>query len=212
MEVELSSWSWYPRRLRAEACRGTDLLSGLHDPPSCWKNKHQRKIRKVLRRRERVVKDNSFGKKTWKYMFQGAVCGLYVCTKTSCSYRTDVPTLDLTLRNTGEPWGSAEGGRCLSNEAVALDMAVGIFVNGERGDWHWNGMRTWRPVGEHQNERQDDTITNAFNKLHRGHQTHAQWETNKNWASVFGGWSTAIFRPGFMMWSGPQQHKTPNPN
>lgn len=50
MEVELSSWSWYPRRLRAEACRGTDLFSGLHDPPSCQKkpNKHQRKIRKIL--------------------------------------------------------------------------------------------------------------------------------------------------------------------
>lgn len=39
MEVELSSWSWYPRRLRAEACRGTDLFSGLHDPPSCRKKK-----------------------------------------------------------------------------------------------------------------------------------------------------------------------------
>lgn len=25
------------------------------------------------------------------------------------------------------------GGRCLSNEAVALDMEVGIFVNGDRG-------------------------------------------------------------------------------
>lgn len=38
MEVELSSWSWYARRLRMEACtRGTeDLFSGLQDPPSCW--------------------------------------------------------------------------------------------------------------------------------------------------------------------------------
>lgn len=37
MEVELSSWSWYPRRLRMEACLGReDLLSGLRDPPSCW--------------------------------------------------------------------------------------------------------------------------------------------------------------------------------
>ena len=36
MEVELSSWSWYPRRLRM-ACRGReDLLSGLHEPPSWW--------------------------------------------------------------------------------------------------------------------------------------------------------------------------------
>lgn len=36
MEVELSSWSWYPRRLRMEPCRGReDLLSGLRDPPSC---------------------------------------------------------------------------------------------------------------------------------------------------------------------------------
>lgn len=41
MEVELSSW--YGRRLRVEACRGTeacrsteDVFTGLHDPPSCW--------------------------------------------------------------------------------------------------------------------------------------------------------------------------------
>lgn len=43
MEVELSSWSGYPRRLRIEACRGSeDLFSGLHDPPSCWEKKHRR--------------------------------------------------------------------------------------------------------------------------------------------------------------------------
>lgn len=53
-------------------------------------------------------------------------------SQTSCSYSgRELPTLDLSLCNTGEPWGSAEGGRCLSNEAVALDMEVGIFVNGD---------------------------------------------------------------------------------
>lgn len=35
IEVELSSWSWGPRRLINEVWRGTeDLFSGLRDPPS----------------------------------------------------------------------------------------------------------------------------------------------------------------------------------
>lgn len=72
---------------------------------------------------------------------------LHVRTQTSCSERTALPTLDLSLCNTVEPWGSEGGGRCLSNEAVALDMEVGIFVNGDRGGigiemvWGCEGQR-----------------------------------------------------------------------
>lgn len=46
------------------------------------------------------------------------------------------PTLAMGLCNTGEPRGSAEDGRGLSNEAASLDMEVGIFVNGKRWAWH----------------------------------------------------------------------------
>lgn len=48
IEVELSSWSWGPRRLINEVWRGTeDLLSGLRDPPSCWKAYRERIVRPV---------------------------------------------------------------------------------------------------------------------------------------------------------------------
>lgn len=56
------------------------------------------------------------------------------------------PTLAMNLCNTGEPWGSTEDGRCLSNETATLDVEVGIFVSGKRWARHWDGT-TMRPSG-----------------------------------------------------------------
>lgn len=63
------------------------------------------------------------------------------------------PTLAICFCNSVEPWGSAEDGRGLSSEAAALDMKVGIFVNGKWWAWHWDGTTKRRVVGEaHENK------------------------------------------------------------
>lgn len=46
------------------------------------------------------------------------------------------PTFALSLCKSGEPRGSAEDGRGLSNEALGTE--VGIFVSGERWARHWD--------------------------------------------------------------------------
>lgn len=90
---------------------------------------------------------------------------LHVRTQTSCSERTALPTLDLSLCNTGEPWGS-EGG-----SDVYL-MRPWLWI------WRWGSLLMATEVGlalkwfedvkasgwaaQLRNKRQDDRMTNGF--------------------------------------------------
>lgn len=96
---------------------------------------------------------------------------IHVCMKTCMKFPGTLslfhpPTLAICFCNSVEPWGSAEDGRGLSSEAAALDMKVGIFVNGKWWAWHWDGTTkrrgwwgAWKQNKEHRMTKSGENTT-----------------------------------------------------